>query len=116
MTHPIMVGGPWSRNPNAPRPPLRDRIAALRFVPRLVRLVWETHRAYSAAMIVLRIARSVVPVTSLWFGKLIIDEVVKLARTGGSSRHLWLLVALEMATVVGGELLARASGLVESLL
>ena len=116
MTHPIMVGGPWNRNPGAPRPPLKERIAALRFVPRLVRLVWETHRLYSGAMIVLRIARSVVPVASLWIGKLIIDEVVKLARTGGSSRHLWLLVALEMGTVVGGELLARGSGLVESLL
>jgi ATP-binding cassette subfamily B protein len=42
--------------------------------------------------------------------------VILLARTGGSSKHLWALVAIEMATVVGGELLARASGLVESLL
>jgi ATP-binding cassette subfamily B protein len=118
MTHPIMFGGPWGagRNPNAARPPLKARIAALRLVPRLVRLVWETHRPYTVAMIALRIVRSVVPVASLWVAKLIIDEVVRLARTGGSSRHLWLLVALEMATVVGGELLARVSGLVESLL
>jgi ATP-binding cassette subfamily B protein len=103
-------------DPNAPRPPLRERIAALRLVPRLIGLVWQTHRSYTATMIALRAVRSFVPVTSLWVGKLIIDEVIRLARFGGSSHHLWSLVALEMATVVGGELLARTSGLVESLL
>ncbi len=104
------------RDPQAPRPPLRERLAAMRLVPRLIGLVWETHRGYTAAMIVLRAIRSFVPVASLWVGKLIIDEVIRLARFGGSSHHLWSLVALEMATVVGGELLARTSGLVESLL
>jgi len=88
----------------------------MRLVPRLIGLVWHTHRGYTAAMIVLRVTRSFVPVTSLWVGKLIIDEVIRLARFGGASHHLWSLVALEMATVVGGELLARTSGLVESLL
>jgi ATP-binding cassette subfamily B protein len=111
------MGGMGSRrDPNAPRPPLRERLAALRLVPRLLRLVWETHPAYTGTMIVLRLVRSVVPVTSLWVAKLIIDEVIGLARTGASTRHLWMLVLLEMATVVGGELLARVSGLIEGLL
>ena len=78
--------------------------------------MWETQPVYTVLMIVLRLTRSVVPVTNLWIAKLIIDEVILLARTGGSSKHLWLLVAIEMATVIGGELLARCSGLVESLL
>src|SRR4051812_37504047 len=102
MSHPIMMRAP--RDPNAPRPPLRERIEALRLVPRLIRLVWETQPVYTTLMIVLRFTRSVVPVTNLWVAKLIIDEVVLLARTGGPARHLWMLVALEMATVVGGEL------------
>jgi ATP-binding cassette subfamily B protein len=112
----MFMGGPRNRNPNAPRPPLRTRLAGLRLAPRLIRLVWETHRPYTAMMIALRVVRSVVPVTGLWVAKLIIDEVVTLARTGGSPRHLWSLVALEMATVVGGELLARLSGLIDGLL
>jgi len=116
MGHPMMMFGRAARDPNAPRPPLKERIAALRLVPRLIRLVWETHRGYTTAMIALRFVRSVVPVTNLWVAKLIIDEVIKLARAGGSARHLWMLVALEMTTVVGGELLARASGLIEGLL
>ena len=45
----------------APKPPLRERLAAMRLVPRLIGLVWETHRGYTAAMIVLRAMRSFVP-------------------------------------------------------
>ena len=116
MTHPMMVRG--RRDPDAPRPPLKERIAALRLVPRLIGLVWETHRVYTALMIVFRLIRSAVPVTSLWVAKLIIDEVIMLARTAGagSARHLWFLVALEMGIVVANELLARLSGLTEGLL
>ncbi|HEY4218190.1 MAG TPA: ABC transporter ATP-binding protein [Gemmatimonadaceae bacterium] len=104
------------RDPNAPRTPLRERIAALRHVPRLLRLVWETHRGYTVSMVVLRIVRSVVPVSTLWVAKLIIDEAILLARTRGPIHHLWVLVGIEMATVIIGELLTRASGLTESLL
>ena len=114
MTHPIMIRG--RRDPDAPPPPIKERIAALRMVPRLIRLVWETHRPFTAAMIVLRIVRSAVPVATLWIAKLIIDEVILLARTHGSARPLWALVGMELGIVVGGELLARGSGLVEGLL
>jgi ATP-binding cassette subfamily B protein len=120
----LLVNGRSRTAGNGPKPPLKDRIAALRLVPRLFRLVWQTQPVYTIAMILLRIVRSMVPVVSLWVGKLIIDEVIRLAGlTGGgggahpvTARSLWLLVALEMGTVVAGELLARLSGLVESLL
>ena len=81
-----------------------------------MRLVWETQPAYTVAMIVLRFVRSGVPVATLWIGKLIIDEVITLAQHGGSTHQLWMLVAIEMAIAAGGELLARASALVEGLL
>jgi ATP-binding cassette subfamily B protein len=95
----------------------RERLAALRYLPALLRLVWETDRAYTAAMIVLRLLRAFVPVASLWAAKLIIDQVVYLSRTPGAPlAPLWRVVALELAIVVVGEILARASSLVESLL
>src|SRR5215208_5317128 len=110
-------------DPRVPLPPLerprgmRERLEALRYLPALVRLVWQTHRGFSAAMIVLRLARSFVPVATLWAAKLIIDQVVQLTREpGGSLTPLWRVVALELAIVVVGELLARASSLVEALL
>jgi ATP-binding cassette subfamily B protein len=115
MSHPIVLTRP-GRHPDGARAPLKERIAALRVVPRLVRLVWETRPSYALAMMALRLVRAVVPLANLWVAKLIIDEVLLLARTHGPSAHLWALVALEMATVVGGELLARCSGLVEGLL
>lgn len=116
VTNPMTMMMMARRDPNAPRPKLRDRLAAMRLVPRLLRLVWDTQPFYTLSMIALRFLRAGVPVSTLWVAKNIIDEVVALARFGGSTRHLWLLVLLEMAIAVGGELLARASSLVESLL
>jgi ATP-binding cassette, subfamily B, bacterial len=100
-----------------PTPTLRERVAALRHVPALLRLVWQTHRPYAATMTLLRVVRAGVPVATLWVAKLIVDEVIEAAGRGGSDlRRLWTLVALEFGIVVIGEVLARASALVEGLL
>jgi ATP-binding cassette subfamily B protein len=95
----------------------RERLAALRYLPKLLHLVWETHRGLTGTMIVLRLLRAFVPVASLWAAKLIIDQVVILSRLPGASRTpLWHAMFLELAIVVVGEILARASSLAESLL
>jgi ATP-binding cassette subfamily B protein len=91
-------------------------MSALRYVPQLLRLVWNTHRGFTVAMALLRLVRAFVPIATLWIGKLIIDGVVTAQRTGGSWRSVGSLVAIELAIVIAGELLARASSLVESLL
>jgi len=118
MTIPMGTAGGRITIPEDERPRgFRERLAALRYLPSLVGLVWQTHRGYTAAMVVLRLLRAFVPVASLWAAKLIIDQVVQLTREpGGSLTPLWRVVALELAIVVVGELLARASSLVESLL
>jgi len=96
---------------------LRERLAALRYLPALLGLVWQTHAGLTVAMVALRLTRAFVPVASLWAAKLIIDAVVALARAPGAPlTPLWRVVALELGIVVVGELLARASALVESLL
>ena len=119
MTHPIMPQirmKPSATDDDRPRS-WRARFAALRYLPALLRLVWETNRRYTLAMILLRLLRAFVPVASLWVAKLIIDAVVELARTPGASlAPLWRVVALELVIVVAGEILARTSSLVESLL
>ncbi|HMA01065.1 MAG TPA: hypothetical protein VKP02_01780, partial [Gemmatimonadaceae bacterium] len=99
-----------------PDPTWGDRIRALRYVPKLVKLVWNTHPPYTLIMTVLRVVRAFVPVAALWIGKLIIDRVVALRSTHGSATPLWHLVAAEIGIVFGGDLLGRASALVESLL
>src|SRR5262245_2748953 len=98
-------------------PTWRERFAALRNVPPLLKLVWQTHRGYTATMALLRFVRAFVPVAALWIGKLIIDAVVS-ARMSQSPdfSKLWELVGMEILVVLTGELLVRASALVESLL
>ena len=67
-------------------------------------------------MIVLRIIRSLVPVATFWVGKLIIDSVIAARGGTGSLTQVWRYLALELGIVLAGEILARASSLVESLL
>jgi ATP-binding cassette, subfamily B, bacterial len=116
MTLPAPMIDPRVPLPEVERPRgMRERLEALRYLPQLVRLVWQTHRGFTAAMIVLRLVRAFVPVATLWVAKLIIDQVVLITRTPGTPlTDLWRVVALELAIVVVGELLARASALVES--
>src|SRR5258707_3686960 len=99
----------------------REQLSALQYVPPLVRLVFQTHRRYTIAILVLRAIRSLIPVAVLWIGKLIIDAVIAGVATvhaGGTPdwRHLAGLVGLELGIAAVGEGLARLSSLLESLL
>ncbi len=104
-----------------PTPSFGERLAALKHVPALLRLVYGTHRGYTIAILALRAVRSLIPLAVLWVGKLIIDEVVAnvaLVQGGGAVdwSRLAGLVALELGIAVVGEGLARLSSLLESLL
>src|SRR5216117_1970631 len=107
-------------SPDAP-PTWGERLAALKHVAPLVRLVFQTHRGYTIAILALRAIRSLIPVAVLWVGKLIIDGVIGAAAAVGAGRspdwwHLGWLVGLELGIAVVGEGLARLSSLLESLL
>ncbi len=117
MSHPVF-GGAGRRRPRADEEAVswKERLEALRYVPALFRLIWRTHRGYTTAMIVLRVVRSVVPVTTFWVGKLILDSVIAAKAGHGSLTQVWRYLALELAIVLTGEVLARASSLIESLL
>jgi ATP-binding cassette subfamily B protein len=97
-------------------PKLRDRISALRYVPKFIALIWETNWQLTLAMMVLRIVRAATPLATMWVAKLIIDVVVKARQHGPDWRHLWTLVAIEIAIVVTDQAISRTSTLVESLL
>jgi ATP-binding cassette, subfamily B, bacterial len=99
-----------------PPPTLRARVSALRYVPPFVALIWRTNRPLCAAMIILRVTRAATPIATLWVAKLIIDTVVHARATTPNWSHLWTLVALEIAIVLGDQAISRASTLVESLL
>ena len=121
MSHPF-TGAPMSRRRGAAKaagdPPIgwKDRVAALRHVPALFRLIWETHRGYAVAMVLLRIVSSVIPVSTFWVGKSILDSVIAARAGNGSLSQVWKYIAIEVAIVLVGEILARATSLIESLL
>ena len=113
----------------------RERVRALGNLPRFFRLVWETSPGIMLSNSVLRIAKSAIPVGILYVGKLIIDQVVKMAAGHGSSvgghgvlgaghgvdvsagyHRLWELVALEFGLAIFSDALARCISLMDSLL
>ncbi len=102
-----------------PRPDLltwKERRAALRHIFPFLKMVWQTDPRATVAMVILRMLRACVPVAALWVGKLILDTVVASLRGHQDLTHLWKLVALEFSIAFAGEVLARVSSLIESLL
>jgi ATP-binding cassette subfamily B protein len=116
LSAPLLSSSQRTRGNNPERPSgWREKLAVLGSLPKLLGLVWRTHRAYTVAMVALRIVRGFVPVATLWIANLIIDAVIKTTK-GESMASLWRYVAIEIGIVLAGEFLARASALVESLL
>ncbi|TKK69313.1 ABC transporter ATP-binding protein [Ilyomonas limi] len=96
----------------------KDRLSSLSNLPRFFKLVWQTSKGLTIANCALRIARSATPVATLYIGKLIIDEIIRISHTHGSASHthLWTLVAAEFALAIISDALTRAITLMDSLL
>ena len=103
--------------PAATPPSWRERLQALKHLPRLFRLVWDTEPRYVIVILAFRLLRGIVPMAVLWLGKLIVDEVVGAVTHGAASwQRLGLLLGAELLVAVLGEALSRGSALFESLL
>src|ERR671916_1986848 len=121
LQHPVIRGNGRGRMPAAPNASWRERLQALKHLPKLLRMVWETEPRYVVGILLLRVARSAVPLAVLWVGKLIVDEVVRAVEVVGAGgpvpwSRLALLLALELGIALAGEALSRVSALLESLL
>lgn len=134
MPRQYSMGGRSARSPGpqhgaSPAPAsLRERMGALRNLPPFVKMVWQTSPGLTLANIGLRLIRSLLPVTMLYVGKLIIDEVVALVQAGavpadwhawfngGALDHLALLLIAEFALAVLSDVLGRVVSLNDSLL
>lgn len=125
---PPATDGPRAPGGAAGRPNLRERFGALRNLPPFLREIWATSRTLTLAALGLRLVRALLPLATLYVGKLIIDEAVRLVGTGvrfdslhaawagGQLQHLiWLLLA-EFALAIASDLLGRAVAYAESLL
>ncbi|MEP7173024.1 MAG: ABC transporter ATP-binding protein, partial [Aestuariivirga sp.] len=91
-------------------------------------MVWSASPGLTAASLVLRLIRALLPVATLFVGKLIIDDVVLLVQMpgkpitlqqwwdSGQLNWLGLLLAAEFALAVLADILGRVVSLIDSLL
>jgi ATP-binding cassette subfamily B protein len=103
-------------NTNTESLTFKERLQALSNLPAFFKLVWETSKWMTTVSFVLRLIRSAMPVSLLYIGKLIIDQVVFLSHTHGNTYHLWQLVGLEFVLAIATDGLSRAITLMDSLL
>ena len=95
----------------------RERLAALRNVPPVLGIVWESAPAVVATGLIFRLFASLLPMALLWITKLIIDGIVRVASTHQPVQpRFWWLVAAEFGLAVLGTVLTRIIDYLDSLL
>jgi ATP-binding cassette subfamily B protein len=125
---PRAPGGPAAAPAGAKARTLKERVGALRHLWPFIAMVWRTSPWLTTTSLLLRLARALLPVATLFVGKLIIDEVVMLVQTtgkpetvsewlaGGLLDRLALLIAAEFALAVAADVLGRVVALTDGLL
>ena len=119
---------PSPRTARATGPNLRERFDAMRNLAPFLRQIWQTSRTLTVASLGLRVVRALMPVATLYIGKLIIDEAIRLVGLGldfGSLGDAWRsgqldtllgLLALEFALAIVSDLLGRLVSYADALL
>jgi ATP-binding cassette subfamily B protein len=124
--------GSFGRTPQRPSTAtsksIKERVGALKNLRPFIVMVWRTSPQLTAASLVLRLLRALLPVITLFVGKLIIDQVVLLVQTphkpetlrqwldSGLLDWLGLLLIAEFALAVLADILGRIVSLLDSLL
>lgn len=86
----------------------RERLQALKNVPPVLKIVWESGRYVVALGLLFRIVVSLVPVSTAWVTGLIINNVKAIVdHKEALSAHLWWLTALEFALAIAGSVFGR---------
>src|SRR5687768_3474411 len=114
--------------PGKSGPSLRERFNAMRNLPPFLKQIWQTSPWLTISSLGLRLIRAVLSIITLYIGKLIIDEAVRLvalglpfealgeAWRGGQLDHLLSLLVLEFAFAILSDLLGRMVSYADTLL
>src|SRR6202142_3888386 len=95
----------------------RQRMAALRNVPPVLKIVWQSGPPVVALGLVFRLISSLLPLAALWIGKLIIDGIVHAVSLHQHVKPaLWWLVAAEFGLAILSSMLARSIDYLDALL
>src|SRR6266571_4138463 len=95
----------------------RERLSALRNVPPVLKIVWESGPGVVTFGIAARVVAALLPVALAWIPKLIIDILVHLLQAHGAvPARLWWLVLAEFGLAVLSSIVARMIDYADSLL
>jgi ATP-binding cassette subfamily B protein len=93
-----------------------DRLAAVRRLPPLFRMVWETNPWLCVCTLSLRAAAALIPIASLVVAKSIINDVVATIRHQPLTHNVWETLGAGLALAVAADVLSRLISLIDSLL
>src|SRR5579859_8298431 len=94
-----------------------ERLAALRNVPPVLRIVWQSGPLVVSLGLVFRLISSLIPLAALWITKLIIDGIVHAVSSHQPVKPVfWWLVAAEFAIAIFGSFLGRTIDYLDALL
>ncbi len=96
--------------------PWRDRLRALRNMPSVLRILWESGRIVVSWGIGLRIAVAVLPFAIAKVAQYIINDIAGVLRGAALPSNFWVLVATEVVLNVFAGLITRAIDYSDSLL
>jgi len=86
----------------------RERLRALKNVPPVLKIVWRSGPSIVTLGLVFRAAVSLIPVSTAWVTKLIIDLINRIVQHKASlSSELWWLAAAEFSLAIVGGVLGR---------
>ena len=117
---------PPSASPNSRS--IKERLGALKNLGPFIAMVWRTSPQLTAGALALRVVRALVPIVTLYIGKLIIDDVVHLVRMpdkpatlqqwldSGLLNYLGMLLLAEFALAVLADVLGRVVLLIDGML
>ena len=95
----------------------RDRLVALRNVPPVLRIVWESGPLVVSLGMFFRLITSLLPLAALWVTERIVNGVVHaLSAHQPVAPRFWWLVAAEFAIAIFGGILGRTIDYLDSLL
>ncbi len=107
---------PMAQTDNKTRGAWGERIQALRNVPPVLRILWDSGPTVVVWGLVLRLLVAGGPLLGAWIAKSILNGVEQAIRGGGVAPHFWQFVAAEVAVVVGTGLMVRVTDYCDALL
>jgi ATP-binding cassette subfamily B protein len=100
-----------------PKPRWRERLAALKNIPPILRIVWEAAPGVIVASLTLRVMGALLPLAVLAVTRVIIDDIQRLtAQHIALPGRFWWFVALEFVLAGLGAILGRSTGFFDAIL